>query len=77
MSIIKRAKAQTPPFFKKVRKWGLILATVSGTILAAPVALPVVLTKVAGYVAVAGAVATAISQTATNNDELQNEETSK
>jgi len=47
----------------------LILAAVSGTLLAAPIALPVVVAQVAGYLAVAASVASAISQTATENDQ--------
>ena len=63
MNIIQRLQSATPPFFKKVRNIGIILATVSATLLAAPIALPAVVLQVAGYMAVAGTVATAISQT--------------
>jgi uncharacterized membrane protein HdeD (DUF308 family) len=63
--IISRAKAPTPKFFKVLRNIGLALATVGGTILAAPIALPVVVTTVAGYLAVAGGVVSAVSQLTT------------
>ena len=63
MNMIQRLQSTTPPFFKKVRNIGIILATVSATLLAAPIALPAVVLQVAGYMAVAGTVATAISQT--------------
>ncbi|MFC4510240.1 hypothetical protein ACFO28_07980 [Flavobacterium buctense] len=70
MNLIKRAKAPTPKFFKVLRNIGLALATVGGTILAAPIALPVVLTTIGGYLAVAGGVATAVSQLTTEKDAL-------
>jgi hypothetical protein len=69
MTLIKRIQSPTPTFFKKVRNIGLILAAVSGTLLAAPIALPAVVAQVAGYLAVAASVASAISQTATENDQ--------
>ncbi len=59
----------TPPFFAKLRNWGLILAAVSGAILTTPVALPVLLVKVAGYLAVTGGVVSAVSQAVTPKDE--------
>lgn len=65
MSIVKRAKAPTPEFFKVLRNVGLVLAAVGGTILAAPIALPVILTSVGGYLVVAGGVASAVSQLTT------------
>ena len=63
MHIIDRLQAATPPFFKTIRNIGIILASVSATLLAAPIALPAVVLQVAGYMAVAGTVASAISQT--------------
>ena len=65
MSIIKRAKAPTPKFFKVLRNIGLVLAAVGGTILAAPIALPVAITSVAGYLTLAGGVVLAVSQLTT------------
>ncbi len=67
MTIIKRAKAPTPKFFKVLRNIGLALAAIGGTILAAPVALPVVVTSIGGYLAVAGGVASAVSQLTTSH----------
>jgi hypothetical protein len=64
MKLINRVQAPTPPFFKKLRTIGLILAAVSSTIVAAPVALPAVVIQIAGYLAVASTVASAVSQTA-------------
>ena len=73
-TVIERAKAPTPGFFKKLRNIGLILAAISGTLLAAPVALPAVVIQVAGYLAVAGTVASAVSQTAVDEDAVAQKE---
>ena len=68
MNIINRVKAPTPKFFKVLRNIGLVIATVGGTILAAPIALPVVVTTIGGYLAVAGGVVSAVSQLTTEKD---------
>ena len=65
MNLHERVQSPTPPFFKKLRTIGLVMAAISATILTAPVALPVVVVKVAGYLGVASMVASAVSQTAT------------
>ena len=59
----------TPSFFKKLRNIAVILAALSGAILAAPVALPACVITIAGYVAVAGTVAGAVSQASVTNDQ--------
>jgi ABC-type xylose transport system permease subunit len=64
--LLKRMKGPTPPFFKKIRNIGVMIASVSGAVLAAPVALPAAIVTAAGYLAVAGAVAGAVSQVVTN-----------
>jgi len=69
MNLIKRAKAPTPKFFRVLRTIGLVMATVGGTIVAAPVALPVVISSVGGYLAVAGGVLSAVSQVTTSADD--------
>ena len=69
MTIIKRAKAPTPKFFKVLRNIGLVLAAVGGSILAAPVTLPVAIVSIGGYVAVAGGVISAVSQLTTSSDD--------
>ena len=69
MSIPERMSSPTPPFFVKLRNWGLIIAAISGAILTTPVALPPLLVKVAGYLAVAGGVVSAVSQAVTPKDE--------
>lgn len=74
-SYFKRCGKETPPFFKKLRLAGLIIAAVGTTVLAAPIALPAVVVAVAGYLATAGAVATAISQAAiTDGSDCEEEE---
>ena len=66
--ILKRAKAPTTKFFKKLRNIGLVLATIATTVVATPVALPAVVIKIAGYLAVAGGIAGAVSQTAVEGE---------
>ena len=66
--IIKRLKAPTPPFHRKLRNIGLALAAIATTIAAAPLALPAVMVKIAGYLALAGGVAGAVSQTTTKGE---------
>ena len=68
MSIVKRAKAPTPKFFKVLRTIGLALAAVGGTVLAAPIALPAIVTTVGGYTVVAGGVLSAVSQLTITDD---------
>jgi len=64
MNVIARAKAPTPPFFKKLRNIGLLLGAVSAAVFAAPVALPGLLASIIGYLGVAGGVITTVSQLA-------------
>ena len=63
MNLIERVSSPTPKFFKKLRNIGLILAAVSGTIIASPIALPAVIVQIATYLGVASTVASAVSQT--------------
>lgn len=65
MTILKRAKAPTPKFFKVLRTIGLVMAAVGGTVLTAPIGLPVVICSIGGYMAVAGGVLSAVSQITT------------
>lgn len=61
-TIVNRATAPTPKFFKVLRNIGLALAAIGGTILTSPVVLPAVVVAVGGYLAVAGGVLSAVSQ---------------
>jgi len=70
-NIVTRAMAPTPKFFKTLRNVGLVLATVAGTILTAPVGLPIIVVKIAGYLAVAGGVLSAVSQVTVDDHKQQ------
>ena len=67
-SYFKRCGVDTPPFFKKLRIIGLVVAAAGATILTAPVALPVIVSTIGGYLIVGGTVATAMSQAAIADD---------
>lgn len=67
-SLVQRLAKPTPPFFKKVRMAGLMLAAAGGSLLAAPVALPAAVVALAGYLAVAGSVMTAVAQAAVDSE---------
>jgi len=67
MTLKERIQLPTPPFYKKVRNTGLVLAAIGSALLAAPVALPTMVLQAAGYLTVAGSVASGISQTVTND----------
>lgn len=62
MNVLERVQAPTPKFFKVLRSVGIIVATIGGVILTAPIALPSALISVGGYLTVAGGVISAISQ---------------
>ncbi len=66
--IVYRLKLPTPPFFRRLRKAGLILTGISAFIITAPVAFPPLLIAIAGYTAVAGGIAAAISQLTVDTD---------
>ena len=55
-------QAPTPGIFKMLRTAGLVLASIGGAIITAPVSLPAIVLSVGGYLAVAGAVMSAVSQ---------------
>ena len=63
-SYFTRCGEDTPPFFKKLRKVGLMVAAAGTAVIAAPIALPAVVVTIGGYLIVGGAVATAVSQAA-------------
>ena len=68
-TLLERSKADTPPFFKKLRMAGLILTAVAGALVAAPIALPAAVVAAASYLAVAGSVVSAVSQVTVQKDE--------
>ncbi|SFT47961.1 hypothetical protein SAMN05216474_0792 [Lishizhenia tianjinensis] len=67
--VVDRMKADTPPFFKKLRTVGLILAAVGTSVLASPIALPAVMSSVAGYLILGGSILTTVSQTVVEGKE--------
>lgn len=74
-SIVNRAQAPTPKFFKVLRNIGLVLLSVSGVIATAPVSLPAIVVTVSGYAAVAGGILSAVSQlTVTSEEKFEREQ---
>jgi len=71
MNVVERAQAPTPKFFKVLRNFGIVIATIGGAILTAPVALPAAIVTVGGYLAVAGGVISAISQVTVDDKQLK------
>lgn len=69
LNIVERIKAPTPKWFKILRTAGIVMATVGGTIIAAPVALPAGIVSAAGYMVLGGSVIIAVSQTAVQSEE--------
>ena len=69
MNVVERAFAPTPKWFKILRTVGIVLATIGGTIIAAPVALPVGLVSAAGYLVLGGSIISVVSQTAVKSEE--------
>lgn len=67
--VIRRLTDPTPKFFKVLRNVGLVLASIGGTLVTAPVSLPIIVTTIGGYVAVAGGVISAVSQLTTIDKE--------
>ena len=63
-SVGDRIKQKTPPFFKKLRSIGLVVAAIGTSLVMAPVALPVLVTTIGGYLIVGGTVLSTVSQTA-------------
>ena len=74
MNVVERAQAPTPKFFMVLRNIGIIVATIGGVILTAPVALPAAIVTVGGYLAVAGGVISAISQVTVDDKKLKKDE---
>ena len=69
LNIVERALAPTPKWFKILRTVGIALASIGGTIIAAPIALPVGLVSAAGYLVLGGSIISVVSQTAVKAEE--------
>jgi hypothetical protein len=63
-SYLVRCKADTPPFFRKMRTIGVVVAAAGTAVISSPVALPSAIVAIGGYLIIGGAVATAVSQAA-------------
>jgi hypothetical protein len=70
-SLVKRCTNETPPFFKKLRTAGLVLAAIGTSIVAAPIALPAMAVTIGGYLILGGSVITAVSQTAVGETDCE------
>lgn len=70
-SIGKRCIAETPPFFKKLRMIGLVLAAVGSTIVASPMEIPDAVVTAGGYLILGGSIMTAVCQAAVNEEECK------
>ena len=57
-----RWSSETPKFWKKVQKIGVIAGAVGGVLIAAPVALPAALISAGGYLLLAGSLTATLSQ---------------
>lgn len=75
--IMQRVAAPTPPFFRKLRNLGLVLAAAGTAIVTAPVSMPALAITVAGYCIATGSVVTAISQMAVTEDPAKKESSRK
>ncbi len=71
-NIIKRARAQTPPFFTSLRNISLAITAAATVLLTAPLVLPAAVTAAAGYLLTAGAVAGAVSQLTVTDEKAPN-----
>ncbi len=63
-NIINRLVSETPSYWKKIRNWSAILASVGAVVLTLPVSLPAVIITGAGYAVAVGTVVATVSQTA-------------
>lgn len=77
MTVLERATAPTPDFFKKLRLLGLILTTGTGVLVGGGQQLPKPIVDVAGYLAVAGSVLMAVSQVTVDEKALELKTTKK
>lgn len=71
MNIIRRWKAPTPRFWKRVQKVAITVGAVAGVLIAAPITLPAVVVTAAGYAITAGTVAATLSQLTVESNEAK------
>lgn len=68
--VVKRWKSETPSFWKKIQRIGLIAGGIGAVIIASPIALPALVASVGGYLALAGSVAATLSQLTVEDKEV-------
>ena len=68
--VIKRWKSETPSFWKKVQRLGLIAGGLGTVIIASPIALPAAIVSIGGYLTLAGSVAATLSQLTVEDKEV-------
>jgi hypothetical protein len=73
-SLLGRAKAPTPKFFRQLRTIGITIGAIGTALMAAPVALPVGIVSAAGYLVTVGSVVAAVSQLTVHQEPLDVEE---
>ena len=73
-AIGKRCQSETPPFFKKLRTIGLVIAAVGTTIVASPVTIPAAVVTAGGYLILGGSIMTAVSQAAVSEQDCEIED---
>jgi Fe2+ transport system protein FeoA len=62
--VVRRVKAPTPKFWKRVQRLGVVIGTIATVIATAPISLPAAVVTVGGYLAVASGAVAAVSQLA-------------
>jgi hypothetical protein len=60
--VLKRAGSPTPAFFRRLRNTGLVLTSISASVLARSELFPGTVVTIAGYAAVGGAVLSGVCQ---------------
>jgi hypothetical protein len=73
-TLLGRANAPTPKFFRKLRTIGITIGAIGTAIIAAPVALPVAVITAAGYLVTVGSVVAAVSQLTVHQEPLDVDE---
>lgn len=68
MEILNRIVSPTPPFFRKVRKIGVVLTAIGAAVISIPEQLPEAVGNAAGILLLAGSVMAGISQTAVKRE---------
>lgn len=63
-----RLTSEPSKWFKIIRTIGVVLAAISGGILASPIALPAGIVTAAGYIALGGSIAAGVAHTANQEE---------